>query len=292
MTRGQQIILLALGLLLVGVIGALAFTLLNQPDSESPVPTRAVLVETHTQPPVAALAQSTAAATWTPAATRTPPPTSTPRGTSTATPLPTITRTFAPTFTPKPTEIVTETAVVTGTSDLINPGFEGVTSDNIPGWSWWAADNFTPGGDYNPDTSFDTPLFKLADDPIRRIKGSTLQIDATQHLKFKVYVYQTVPVSPTTQVRFEVQAGAYSDTGAVRLGAGILPNGGTDCEGARWSEILHLDQEGGVQRIVAPPVSAGNSGDVTVCLYAEPLYAAVSNAAFFDEAKLTLGSQE
>ena len=38
-----------------------------------------------------------------------------------------------------------------------------------------------------------------------------------------------------------------------------------------------------------PAVVAGASGRVTVCLYAEPLYAAVSNAAFFDDAVLTVG---
>ena len=39
------------------------------------------------------------------------------------------------------------------------------------------------GGPYNPDTTFETSLMKQADDPVRFISGSTLKIDAVQHLE-------------------------------------------------------------------------------------------------------------
>jgi hypothetical protein len=292
MTRGQQLVLVVMVLLLLGVTVLLAYTLIATDDVASTVPTLAVFPAAVEQPDVVGQASdaSVAPPTWTPEATRTPLPTDTPGPTHTAAPPPTITPTFLPTFTPRPTELVTPTpTVVTATTMLENPGFTGIGADNIPGWSWWAEDNFEPGGDYNPDRSFDTPLFKQADDPARFISGPTLQIDAVQHLKFKTHVYQSVVVSPNQNVGFQARAGAYSDTGSVMVAAGIDPTGGEGCGNARWGEILYLDQGQAVQNVVAPTVVAGASGRVTVCLYAEPLYAAVSNAAFFDDAVLTVG---
>jgi hypothetical protein len=164
----------------------------------------------------------------------------------------------------------------------------GIRSSDIPGWSWWAEDNFTPGGVYDPNTSFDTPLFKQADDPVRFITGPTLQIDAVQHLKFRVHVFQTVLITPTARVRFRVSAGAFSDTGVIQIAAGIDVNGRPNCDNARWGEMAYLDQETGVQTVATPFATVGESGQVTVCFYAEPVYAAVSNAAFFDNAELSV----
>ena len=73
------------------------------------------------------------------------------------------------------------------------------------------------------------------------------------------------------------------------VAAGIDPAGGQGCGKARWGEVLYTDQAQAAQNLTAPTVVAGASGRVTVCLYAEPLYAAVSNAAFFDDARLTVG---
>jgi hypothetical protein len=171
---------------------------------------------------------------------------------------------------------------------LQNPGFEDVSDDGIPGWSWWAEDNFEPAGEYDPDSSFDTPLFKQADDPLRRISGPTLQVDAVQYLKFKVHIFQTVVVSPTTRVDFRVSAGAFAELGVIWISAGLDPDGGPDCADANWSEPVALDQAQGVRTIAAPRVKAGKDGQVTVCLSAETLYSAVSNAAFFDDAELIL----
>jgi hypothetical protein len=290
MTRTQQLILLIILLLLLVVTGLLAVTLIRTRDTASAVPTL-TLISTLTVPPTRLPADTstpiTVPPTWTVEPTRTPRFTSTPGPTRTATAPPSITPTFAPTFTPRPTAVVTASpAGPTLTLGLVNPGFEKIGDNKIPGWSWWAEDNFTPGGEYNPDTSFETPLFKSADDPVRFIDGPTLQIDAVQHLKFRVHVYQTVPVSPTARVGFQVSAGAFSDTGAVQIAAGIDPRGGRNCDNARWSAVLYIDQVGGVKNVVAPTVTTGSAGRVTVCLLAEPLYAAVSNAAFFDEAEL------
>ncbi len=288
MTKGQQIVLVVMVIMLLGVTVLLAITLLSTNDAASEVPTLAVL------PTIMVPSAGTSAAvivppTWTPEPTRTPPATGTPRATPTATSPPTITPTFAPTFTPQPTEVVTPTPPgPTTTLGLVNSGFEGISNNTIPGWNWWAEDNFEPGGDYNPDTSYDTPLFKRADDPVRFINGSTLQIDAVQHLKFKTHVYQTVVVTPTAKVGFQVLASAFSDTGVVQIAAGIDPLGREGCGSARWSDSSFLDQGQSVQAVVAPEVVAGSDGRVTVCLYAEPLYPAVSNAAFFDDAELTV----
>jgi hypothetical protein len=289
MTKAQQIILLVIVILLIGVVGLLAFTLINPEDAASTVPTLAVLPTSTVQPPGRTPTAFTVPPTWTLEPTRTSPATNTPRFTGTATPLPSITPTFAPTFTPRATELVTATALPpTTTVGLQNPGFEGVSADSIPGWSWWAADNYTPGGDYSPDTSYDTPLLKEADDPVRIIDGPTLQIDATQHVKFKVFVYQTADVPPSASVGFEASASAFSDSGPVQVSAGIDPAGGVDCSNAVWSDTLFLDQGQPVQSVVAPEVVAGANGRVTVCLFSEPLYAAVSNSAFFDDAAMTV----
>lgn len=292
MTKGQQAVLFIIVLLLLVVLGLLAVTLMTGKDTASEVPTLAVLITTTALPtraPSDASIPIDVPPTWTARPTRTSPATNTPGATHTATSLPTITPTFAPTFTPRPTKIVTPTpSGPSATSGLRNPGFGGIGGDTIPGWSWWAEDNFTPGGEYDPDTTFDTPLFKQADDPVRFITGPTLQIDAVEHLKFRVHVFQTVPVSPTAKVGFRVSAGAFSDTGVVKMAAGIDGAGGSDCSNAQWSDEVSLDQAGGVRSIVAPEVVAGRAGWVTVCLYAEPAYAAISNAAFFDDAELTV----
>jgi hypothetical protein len=289
MTKGQQIILAIVIVMLFGVMGLLAITLINSNQAASSVPTLAILPTATATRLVDTPTPISVPPTWTPAPTRAPPPTNTPRPTHTATAPPTISPTFAPTFTPRPTKVVTAGPPgPTGTLGLQNPGFEGIGGGTIPGWSWWAEDNFTPGGDYNPDASFDTPLFKQADDPVRFIDGPTLQVDAEEHLKFKVHIFQTVTVSPTAGVRFQVLGGAFSDIGIVQMAAGIDPDGGPDCSNAQWSDAVAVDQEQGVRSIAAPPVVAGRSGRVTVCLYAEPLYAAISNAAFFDDAELTV----
>jgi hypothetical protein len=286
MTRGQQIVLLVILLLLIGVTGLLAVTLIRERNATSAAPTpAAVFTIAPTRPPLDTSTPVTVPPTWTALPTRTPRDTDTPGPAPTATSPPTITPTFAPTFTPQPTLTASPLPL---TPTLSNPGFEGVRNNSIPGWSWWAADNFTPGGDYNPDSSFDTPLFKQADDPLRFINGPTLQVDAVQHLKFRVHIYQTVTVSPTARIGFQVMAGAFSDTGLVQMAAGIDPNGGPDCAAAKWSDQVLLDQKQTAQPIVAPQVVAGSDGQVTVCISAEPFFAAVSNAAFFDQAELTV----
>jgi hypothetical protein len=98
-------------------------------------------------------------------------------------------------------------------------------------------------------------------------------------------------VSPTAKIGFQVQAGAFSDTGLVQMAVGIDPSGGPGCAAAVWSDQVLLDQKQFVQPLVAPQVVAGSNGQVTVCIYAEPFYAAISNAAFFDDAELTVNPQ-
>jgi hypothetical protein len=169
---------------------------------------------------------------------------------------------------------------------LQNPGFERVRDNFIPGWHWWAADNYSAGANDDPNISFDTPLFSQTNDPARMIDGPTLQIEATAFVKFNVHISQTVSVSPTITVRFQTSAKAYSDLGGITLAAGIDPNGGPDCSQVRWGEMLTIDQSSDTVELVAPDATVSDAGRVTVCLYAETLYPARSNAAFFDNAAL------
>jgi len=200
-----------------------------------------------------------------------PPPTSTPAPAPTASPPP---RSPTPTVAPA----------------LQNPGFAGVSDGRIPGWSWSALDNFT-GGQSDPSASYDTPLIKQADDPVRMISGPTLQIDAVAHVKFRVYVFQTLNVSPGVVLRFQAWAGAYTDIASIQVAAGIDPNGGHGCTKAQWGETLLLNQSSAARQLRAPDVAAGRDGRVTVCLYAEPLYPTAHSAAFFDEARLAVISR-
>jgi uncharacterized protein YraI len=202
----------------------------------------------------------------------------------TAMPRPTIARTKLPESTIK---AATGWATPTRPPTLQNPGFEGIRNEQIPGWHWWAYDNYSAGPS-DSATSYDTPLIKQADDAARLITGPTLQIDAAGFLKFRVHVYQTVAVAPGARVNFAVSAQAFADVDRIKLAAGIDPNGGRGCTNARWGEMSLLNQGDGVAQLSAPQVVASAAGQVTVCIYAETLYPAANNAAYFDDARLTV----
>jgi hypothetical protein len=205
------------------------------------------------------------------------------------TPLPPMITIPTPSATPTPSQTPTPAPTIVVRPRLQNPGFEGIRDNIIPGWRWWAYDNYS--GVYDPDNSYDTPLFKQADDPTRFINGPTLQIDAAAFLRFKVHVFQVTSIPTNTRVRFQVSAGAYADNEGINLAAGIDPNGGPNCNNARWGEVSATSQADGVVRLLSPDVTVGFSGQATVCLLAEPLSPAVNNAAFFDDAQLIVISE-
>jgi hypothetical protein len=199
--------------------------------------------------------------------------------------LPTAKAPPTPATTPMPTEEPTPSLPEPNTVlGLQNPGFERVQENVIPGWHWWAADNY-PDEEYDSQSSFDTPFFSRTQDPARMIDGSTLQIEATAFVNFRVHVFQTVSAPPSVTVRFQASAKAYSNDG-LKLAAGIDPNGGPDCSQAHWGDTLTVGQSGGTVQLIAPDVVVGRDGRVTVCLRAENILPARSNAAFFDKAAL------
>jgi len=203
--------------------------------------------------------------------------------------LPTVTAPPTPTRAPTPTATPSLPTPNTAVR-LQNPGFEGIHDNLIPGWQWWAEDNFLDK-ECRSDPCFDTPFFSQTNDPARMIEGATLQIEATAFVGLRVYVLQTVSVSPTVPVRFEAWAKAYSDLGGIQLAAGIEPSGSTDCSQAQWGDTLLADQSQGAVRLVAPTVAVGQAGRVTVCLYAASVYPAHNNAAFFGNASLIANPQ-
>jgi hypothetical protein len=89
-------------------------------------------------------------------------------------------------------------------------------------------------------------------------------------------------------VVFEVKAAAIvKDTaGGCFLKAGVDPNGGEGCDAARWGEQRQINQGDGVLTLSSPQVVVGESGRVTVCMFAETQYAQAWHAAFFDDAVL------
>ena len=197
----------------------------------------------------------------------------------TPTQAPTPTVTLTPTEEPTPGPAGPQTEI-----PLKNPFFGGIARDYIPGWHWWAVDNYKPGENVDLETAYDEPIVRKADDPARMISGETLQIETIGHPKFKAYVFQAVSVPPGAVVRFQVASVAYCDVGSMMVKAGIDPDGGYGCDNARWGDTLAINQTSGEVHPSSPNVRVGEAGQVTVCIYAEPMYAGRSQAAFFDNA--------
>lgn len=280
MTRKQRLILVFLALadcvVLGGLAGVVALTprLAASPPTAVPSPT-AYPTETPTSALQFTFTPTTPPSSPTASATRTrstPPPTRTPLIIPTATPTPSPT--------PEPVA-------------LQNADFEDIAPSSVDGWEVAAVVNWQPGEDFDPGSSYGAPLFKRADDSRRVIHGSTLQIEsASQYVRFRVTLYQTVAVEPGSRVTFEIKSGGYSDGGGIQVQAGIDPNGGPACTAGRWSELQIIDQNSEIVTLRSPAGVVGKDGQVTVCFFAEPQYAVVSKAAFFDDATITVEPPE
>jgi serine/threonine protein kinase len=204
--------------------------------------------------------------------------------------LPVVNAPSMPTRTATPTQETSPSPEPVIVPRLRNPGFAGAQGYNIPNWSVWAVDNYERDGEYDSGASYDTPFFSETHDPARQIDGPTLQIEATAFVKFKVYVYQTVEAPSGVAVLFQTLAQAYStlDDGRIKMAVGIDPTGSTGCSQVQWGEELLVDQSLGTVQLVTPQVVVNDGERVTVCLYAETLYPARSNAAYFDNATLII----
>lgn len=275
MSRKQWLVVAALGLInaiiICGMAALMAYSLRQPPLPVIPATEAAPTTEpTATLPP-----------TWTPTPvlpTSTPQPTRTPWPTQlpeTPIPLPT----FAPTLTPTPTPV----PII-----LQNPTFEGIRENDVPGWKLGSFVNWAPGQEFDPGTSFAAPRFHQADDPRQWINGATLQIDTVDWVKLRAWVYQTVTVTVGSQVQFRARAFGfvYDTNGGYILKAGVDPHGGDGCDAAQWGDVQQVNQNAGIVTLVAPKVTVGQEGRVTVCLFAETQYAQVYHAAFFDDAEL------
>lgn len=271
-TKQQKIILGAMtGVTLLVLISTIAVIFVVWQDFNTQVTVIPTMVIAENTPVPATIP------TWTPTPTFTPIPTPLPRETRTPTPTPTRfpTRTPTPTATPVPVE-------------LINPEFDMIMPNRIPGWKWGADVNYKPGGAYDPSTSFAEPMFNLADDPARYINNSTLKIETVRWLKFRTWIYQTITVTAGSNIQFQIKSSAFSSIERIIVKAGIDPNGGDGCDHATWGEAKAINQDDGVVKLSSPRVAAGKNGQVTVCFYAEPRYADINNAAFFDQAALII----
>lgn len=305
LSRPQKIILAVLALLDVIVIAGLGaivvITSLRTPTQPLPEPTEI------------AAATPESPLTWTPTIAMTPRPTQLPRITDTprptATPLPTKTPT--PTATPRPLP-------TPGPVPINGADFDFVLTNRIPGWTWDAYVNYKPGEDFDAENSFAEPIFNAADDPARRIDGSTLKIETVRWLKFRTWIHQTVSVTVGSTVQFSIKASAFSSLDRLIVKAGIDPTGQDHCYDALWGQEMQINQDNGIVVLKSPSVTVPelpredessdqttptstpdprepdleptppieNLGTVTLCFYAEPTYAHVNNAAFFDQAEL------
>lgn len=282
MTTGQKLILVVLAVILI-LLAVVALVVTGANRAKEAEPTIAKSINTWTPVPPSAT-PIFIPPTWTLEPTPTRRPTDTPTSLPTNTPLPSPSPTFVPTFTPRPTATPTPTL-----PKVFNPTFDGLSNFVIPGWSWWALDNYEPGGAYDPATSYETPLFKAADDYDRIINGSTLQIEGASYVRFKVHVYQTIEAEPGLNVRFQAKGGGWaSDNAGVILMVGIDRHGNDGCQSAQWGEMKRADAANSPVFLLSPNIIVGQEGKITVCLYAEPQYAVVKNSAFFDDAEVVV----
>jgi hypothetical protein len=176
---------------------------------------------------------------------------------------------------------------------LENATFDDITPNNIPGWETGAYVNWHTGEEFDPVSSFAEPHFHKADNPDQRISGSTLQIDTVDWVKLQAWVYQSVDVGANSRVLFEVSAAATLKDPAAGyyVKVGIDPDGGDGCDAAQWGAQRHINQKDGVVTVVSPWITAGDEGQVTVCIFAETQYAQAWHAVFLDNAVLTVESE-
>lgn len=289
LSRTQKTVLLVLAILDIGVIGGLSWTVIKTQMNAAMAPPLPQDQETTERTPVP---------TWTPTPSPTAPPTLPPRPTNTPTP----TATPVPTLTPTPTP----TPLPPGPVPIQNGDFNFLLPNRIPGWTWDAFVNYKPGDEFDPETSYAEPMFTAADDPVREIHGATLKVETIRWLKFRTWVHQTVTVTAGSQAYFRIKAKAFSSINTLIVKAGIDPTGADNCYGARWGTEARINQDSGTVTLTSPRVivpaipdekenasedeasgeDLGRVGRVTLCFFAEPAYAHVNNAAFFDQAEL------
>jgi hypothetical protein len=282
--RKKLLVLAALALIDVVVLCVMVNVVIRSLTQQATVVT---LVPT---PTPSLLPTATIPPTWTPAPNPTPQPTDTPGSASTPTdsPAPEPTSDSALPLTPEPTS--DSLPPTPATVLLENPTFDNIRENSIPGWQTGGFVNWTAGDTFDAVSSFAAPRFHQADDLRQGISGSTLQIDTTPWVKLRAWVFQTVEVEPGSRIQFQVlAAGFVNDTGGgYILKAGVDPDGAEGCEEAQWGTEQIVNQEDGVVVLISPEVSVGESGQATVCMFAESQFAQVYHAAFFDEALLTM----
>lgn len=301
-TKAQKIVLIILAVADLAVIGTviaiIASSILNPPAiALTPEPTQVSALETLEKP------------TWTPTVTPTPRSTLPARATRT----PTLTPTSFPTHTPAPpTTTPTPSPIL-----LVNPDFDMLLPNRIPGWEIGSYVNYKPSdGEADPETSYAEPFFAAADDAVRTINGSTVKVETMRWLKFRAWAYQSLTVTVGSTVYFEFKANAYSSYDRLIVKAGIDPTGQDNCYDAQWGAEIRIRQEDGIVIVTSPRVTVplyvdplaeetetpepeddptdepGEDteiapppvGRITVCIFIEPTYPHVNNAAFFDQA--------
>jgi hypothetical protein len=314
LSREQKIILAVLAILDVVVIGGMAAVVIRSmtttPASPLPTATSAPTSDRELQP------------TWTPTTLATARPTLPPRPTNTPTATPTVGPTQTPTAEPPtPTPVPPGPVPIPGADfDFILPNrIPGWKWDAYVNYK-------EGDEDYSPDDSYAEPVFRAADDPARQIDGSTLKVETIRWLKFRAWVHQTVTVTAGSTVYFQIKAQAFSSLDRLMVKAGVDPTGVGNCYNALWGEEERINQDEGVVILTSPevvvegppadvpasdeqetptptltpgieepgsetptpssPTEVENPAPVTLCFFAEPTYAHINNAAFFDEAEL------
>ncbi len=180
-----------------------------------------------------------------------------------------------------------------------DPAFDLAAQGN---WKWekWSYQNqvIQPGGKNEPDLeqSFYAPVFVPSeakwDHTSGGDSGAAAAISAGKiNTKFRAGFYQKVQVGKGARVRFSIWANEFCRYGdgacAVVLKAGIDPTGGTDWSSAniQWAGAEVSNNR--YVRLVTAEVTAGDSGQVTIFTWGEPLAPGQYTAAYFDDAELT-----
>lgn len=124
-------------------------------------------------------------------------------------------------------------------------------------------------------------------------QGAAGMVSGQKWWKFRAGFYQSVDVPAGARVRFSVWVnGLCSDDNntpcPVLLRAGINPNGGTtwDSGNIQWVDVQISNQKKAL--LTTPEVTVGEKARVTVFTWGEPLSPVIYNAAYFDDASLTV----
>jgi hypothetical protein len=168
----------------------------------------------------------------------------------------------------------------------------------LGGWEWWSYNTEVRIPDTKQpdlDLSFYSPSFQPSEFKWNHAEGGNQAgaVSGDKWRKFRGGYFQTAAVPAGARVRFSVWVNEFcqADDGhkcPVILKAGIDPNGGGNWQSGDVQWVGTEITNNKYQQLTTNEVTVGASGKVTVFTWGEPKEPVIYNAAYFDDAVLTL----